>query len=524
MGYLIGTIKIKGSSLGVSAILFIGLLFGALDPRFQIPEIIFIVGLSIYIYSLGLRSGPAFFKSYQKNGLRDFTFIIGMLALSGLIAISMWYVLGFTPAIITGIYTGSTTNTAALAGIIESLTSAETDAAQVAMSELVVGYSFSYPMGVLGSMIAIVIMERLLRISYTDEAQKLKSEYPLDEGLTSLAIKITNNEVDGRSLRDLRKTVDINVRVGRVFQGKDIKLPNSDTQFTIGDIIMVVGSKENIDRAIEYFGERVEHSITTDRTDFDVKRIMVSNSKFAGRSIASLQLSERYHVIITRIKRGDVEMLADGNTIIELGDRIRVMGTRKDLQDLTKLFGDSYEATSRVNLFSFGLGIGLGLLLGSLEFSFGASFSFKLGYAGGPLIVGLVLGALRRTGPIVWTLPYSANITLQQLGLILLLATIGVRSGQGFIQSFSSDGIWIFVAASAISILTAMATLFIGFKWLKMPFSLLMGMVANQPAILDFATNRTKNVIPNFGYTMMLPIALITKILLAQIIFELLSS
>jgi len=354
-------------------------------------------------------------------------------------------------------------------------------------------------------------------------AFELKSEYPIDEGLTSIAIKISNPEVDGKTLRELRKTVDIDVRIGRVFQNSGINLSNNDTTFAIDDIIMVVGSRENLDKAISFFGAEVDHSLATDRRDFDVKRIMVSNPKFAGSSIASIGLSDNYNVLITRIKRGDIEMLADGNTIIELGDRIRILGPRKDLNELAKLFGDSYEATSRVNLFSFGLGIGMGLLLGSIEFNFGPSFSFKLGYAGGPLIVGLILGALRRTGPIVWTLPYSANITLQQLGLILLLATIGVQSGQGFIQSFSIDGIWIFVAASAISLLTALSILFVGYKLLKMPFSLLLGMVANQPAILDFATNRTKNVIPNFGYTMMLPIALISKILIAQIIFRILS-
>jgi len=185
VGYLIGTVKIKGSSLGVSAILFIGLLFGALDERFQIPEIIFVVGLSVYIYSLGLRSGPAFFKSYQKNGFRDFTFILGMLCLSGGIAIAMWYILGLSPAVITGVYTGSTTNTAALAGIIESLTSAGTDDSKKDVAGLVVGYSLSYPMGELGRMIGIVIMEKFLRVSYPDEAKNPKSEYTIDEGLTS---------------------------------------------------------------------------------------------------------------------------------------------------------------------------------------------------------------------------------------------------------------------------------------------------------------------------------------------------
>ncbi|MGB0840380.1 MAG: hypothetical protein ACPGXL_09580, partial [Chitinophagales bacterium] len=175
------------------------------------------------------------------------------------------------------------------------------------------------------------------------------------------------------------------------------------------------------------------------------------------------------------------------------------------------------------NLFSFGLGIGLGLLLGSFEITLGVGLSFKLGYAGGPLIVGLLLGALRRTGPIVWALPYSANVTLQQIGLILLLTAIGVRSGNAFVQSLSIEGLWIFLAGSAISLLTAVSILWVGYKLMKMPFSLLMGVVANQPAILDFATSRTKNSIPVFGYAMMFPIALITKIVIAQVLFLILT-
>ena len=216
-------------------------------------------------------------------------------------------------------------------------------------------------------------------------------------------------------------------------------------------------------------------------------------------------------------------MLAKGDTILELGDRVRFIARSKDLSALSEFFGDSYHESSKVNLFSFGLGIGLGLLLGSINISLGTDFNFKLGYAGGPLIVGLILGALRRTGPIVWTMPYSANVTLQQLGLILLLTVIGVRSGNAFIQSLSLEGLTIFIASALISLLTAFAILWIGYKIVKMPFSILMGMVANQPAILDFATSRSKNSIPIFGYAMMFPIALISKIVIAQVLFLLLN-
>lgn len=216
-------------------------------------------------------------------------------------------------------------------------------------------------------------------------------------------------------------------------------------------------------------------------------------------------------------------MLAKPETILDLGDRIRFVARRKDLDELSTFFGDSYRASSRVNLFSFGLGIGLGLILGSIEFAFVPGLQFKLGYAGGPLIMGLILGALRRTGPISWALPYSANVTLQQIGLILLLTAIGVRSGNAFVDSFSVDGVWIFLASAFLSLFAAFSILLIGYKLIKIPFSLLMGMVANQPAILDFATSRSKNRIPEYGFTMMFPIALIMKIVIAQILFWVLS-
>lgn len=216
-------------------------------------------------------------------------------------------------------------------------------------------------------------------------------------------------------------------------------------------------------------------------------------------------------------------MLARGDMILEMGDRIRFIARRKDLRDISTLFGDSYTQSSKLNLFSFGLGIGLGLILGTIKIPLSAEVSFSLGYAGGPLIVGLILGALRKTGPISWTLPYSANVTLQQFGLILLLSAIGVRSGNALVDNLSMEGLWMILASAIISLLTAISILFIGYKVMKKPFSFLIGMVANQPAILDFGLNRAHNNVPAFGYTMIFPIALILKIVIAQLMFILLS-
>lgn len=520
IGYLLGSIKIKGSSLGVAAILFTGLAIGAIDQRLQIPETILFLGLSIYVYSLGLSSGPAFFNSYRKNGVRDFLFVVSMLMLSGLTAALLWTLLDFSAAATVGIYAGSTTNTAALAGVIDLMNSRFSgEIASGLVEDTAVGYAFSYPMGVLGGMIAIVLLEKWLKINYSEERKKLRKVFPTDEELTTATIEVTNEEVNGRTIRDVMKDKDWNIIFCRNLKDGKFSLSNWDTVIQTGSIIMAVGNPEELETVTEYLGKKGDESFAYDRRLFDTRRIFVSNPELAGRTLAELNLNEKYDAIITRIRRGDIEMLAKSDTVLEIGDRIRFVARREDLKSLSEFFGDSYTAAGKINLFSFGLGIGLGLLLGSMNISLGGNINFTLGYAGGPLIVGLILGALRRTGPISWTLPYSANVTLQQIGLILLLAAIGVRSGNAFVESISMDGLWYFVGSVVISLVTAFSILFFGYKILKMPFTLLTGMVANQPAILDFAISRAKNNIPQFGYTLMFPIALILKIVIAQVLF-----
>ena len=523
VGYFLGSIKIKGSSLGVAAVLFTGLACGAIDPSLQIPEVIFVLGLVLFVYSIGLSSGPAFFKSYRKNGLRDFLFIMSMLILSGLTAVALFWLFDLSAATITGIYAGSTTNTPALAGVIDYITSKNGTGSQELVDLAVIGYSLSYPMGVLGGIFAILIMEKVLKIDYDKEKKQLRKEYPLDTHLSSATVKVTNTSISGQTLRDISKNYKWDVVIGRVIQDQGVSLATYDTVLSVGDLLMLVGNEDDLDQAINDIGERSTSNLEYDRTQYDTRRIFVSRPNVVGKSLASLNLHKDFQAVITRIRRGDIDMLATDDTILELGDRLRFVARREDLRALSKYFGDSYTKSSKVNLFSFGLGIGLGLLLGLIEIPLGA-FSFKLGYAGGPLIVGLILGAIRRTGPIVWTLPYSANVTLQQIGLILLLAGIGVSSGSSFVSSLSLDSIWIFIASVIISLLTGIATLLIGYKIVKLPFSLLMGMVSNQPAILDFAVSKSKNRIPEFGYTMMFPIASIMKIIIAQLMFIILYS
>jgi len=525
IGYLVGKVKVRGTGLGISAVLFVGLFFGALDPEFNVPEIIFQLGLVFFVYSVGLSSGPAFFQSFKKNGWRDISFVIIMLSLSALVAIALHYLMNFGAATTVGIYAGSSTNTPSLAAAIELINQSFKDTGTMT-HQLAVGYTFSYPMGVLGVMFAIKIMEKSLKIDYEKEKAILRKDYPIDEDLTSKTLIITNQEIDGLSLRDVIKNYQWNVVFGRI-ESKLLgytQLSHWDAILRMGDKITIVGTVEDLNNAQQVLGEEAEESLSFNRKEYDIVRIFVSNPELVGRELSSLNLNEKYSAVITRIRRGDMEMLAKADTILEIGDRIRFVAKREDIKAIQKLFGDSYYAASKIDIFSFGLGIALGLLLGMIEFSLPGGVVFKLGYAGGPLLIGLLLGTLRRTGPIIWTLPYGSNITLNQMGLILLLAVIGIRSGNTLLDSLN-DGAWvqIFLGGALLSILGALISLWVGYKLFKIPFSLLMGFIANQPAILEFATDITKNRVPTIGYSFMFPISLVLKILYAQILLLILS-
>lgn len=523
IGYLLGSFKLKGNSLGVAGVLFTGLAFGAISDEFKIPAIVFNLGLVLYVYSIGLSSGPAFFKSYKKNGLRDFGFIMVMLIFSGLVAVGIFLLFGMSAATITGIYSGSTTNTPALVGVIDYINNTYDDAGAVQVNEGVIGYSLSYPMGVLGGIIAIIAMERFLKVDYNEERRRLRKDYPSDKFLSSSIVEITNDKLDGLALRDIVKDRVWDVRFSRIIRNEEVTLANYDLVIRKGDLVMIIGPEEEVEKAVVDLGRVSKSHLEFDRSQFDVKRIFVSNPDVVGHKLSALNLNQKYHAVISRIRRGDLDLLARDDTILELGDRVRFIARREDLRALSEYFGDSYFDSSKVNIFSFGLGIGLGLLLGMIEIPLG-DLSFKLGYAGGPLIVGLILGAIRRTGKLVWTLPYSSTITLQQIGLIMLLAGIGINSGSSFVNSLNQDAILIILASVIISLFTAIGTLWIGYKIVKLPFSILMGMVSNQPAILDFAMNRSENSIPQYGYTMIFPIAAVMKIIIAQLMFILLSS
>lgn len=525
IGYWVGSIRIKGTSLGVAAVLFVGLGFGAIDKDLMVPEIVIFLGLSIFVYTIGLSSGPGFFATFKRRGFRDILFVIAMLTLSAAITVGLFFLFDLDAATAAGLFAGSTTNTPALAGLLDLIqrTAPSQDLSNIAQ-HAVVGYSLSYPMGVLGVMLMIALMQKVFRINYRTEEKELQQEYPISEVITSRTILVTEEEAIGMEVRKLFHRFHGRIVFGRLKRDEEVTLASWDTRLQLNDEIVIVGGASVMDKITNFLGQSSADPLDYDRRMYDIRGLFVSNPKIAGEKIASLNLQEKYPAVITRIQRGDVAILANGETILELGDRIQIVARRQDMPAINSFFGNSYEALSHINLFSFGVGMALGLLLGMVDFNLPGGITFNLGSAGGPLIVALFLGYLRRTGSIVWTLPYSANLSLRQFSLILLLAGIGIRSGHTFLTTLlEGGGLLIFLCGAIISLVSAFATLLIGFKLLRIPFSFLTGMVANQPAILDYALQECGNKLPTIGYTLMLPISVITKILVVQILYAILN-
>jgi putative transport protein len=508
-------------------VLFVGLAFGALDPALRLPEIVYLLGLVLFVYTIGLSSGPSFFASLQRKGLRDNLLVLAVILLATALTVAAYFMIGLSAPLTAGMFAGSLTNTPALAGVLEQLQRGGADVNDALLAEPVVGYSVTYPMGVLGMILTIYILQRVWKVDYTAEVQGLPELNAGTENLVTRTVRVTRPEIDGRNLGELVHTFGWDVVFGRIQHNGHVGLATSDSYLRLNDLLSVVGHVDEVDNAVTQLGELAPEPLELDRHTLDFRRIFVSSPRVAGKRLRELDLPRTQGAIITRLRRGDAEILPHGDTVLELGDRVRVVTRRENLDAVSKYFGDSYRRLSEIDVVSLGLGLALGLLLGMVPIPLPGGLSFTLGFAGGPLLVALVLGWLERSGPIVWSLPYSANLTLRQLGLTLFLAGVGTRSGYSFVSTFAQGGgLAIFIAGALITCISALTLLTVGHKLLKIPMGLCVGMLAGmqtQPALLAFASEQTRNDLPNIGYATVYPLATIGKIVCAQMLLLLLS-
>lgn len=520
IGFLLGRIEIAGIGLGVSAVLFVGLGAGSLDPALRLPDVILQFGLVTFVYVVGLSTAPGFFAAARRRGVQTAALGLGAVAL-GAAMIALGARAGLAGPTAAGLFAGALTNTPALAAVIDALagTALEGDAGPA------LGYALAYPGGVLGVLAVIALAPKLLRFDPAHDPVTADDAPGAAGGKLETATVLISGDVPEMSSRFLRERLVHGVVFGRMRRGDRISVVTDDVVLHRGDIVTVIGESLAVEAAVAALGERSALHLDLDRAVVDFRRITVSNPRIAQRPLEELGLDLRFGAQVTRVRRGDIELVPTPTTHLELGDAVRVVAPREQMAAVTAYLGDSHRALAEIDLISFSMGIGLGLLLGLVPIPLPDGGSFTLGLAGGPLVVGLVLGRLGRTGPLVWTLPHAASMTLRQVGLVLFLAGVGTSSGWAFAQALAGGGIGPIVGLGALVTCTVgMVTMVVCMRVLHLPGSVAMGVVAGiqtQPAALAFAIERTKNEVPSAGYAAVYPVATVAKIVIAQLLLRL---
>lgn len=501
LGTLLGIVPFGPVRVGPAGALFVGLAFGAIDPRLgEGLDLVRTLGLALFVYTVGLASGSAFFHSVRRQ-LPMMLSALGVLAISTVLVIEIGGALGLTSAVQGGAFAGSLTSTPALASAT----------ARAASNEPAVGYALTYPFGVVLTIVAIsVILNRNWACP--------KDQPPLAAAaLVDFTIEVQRSarlsEVPGFG-HDL-------VRFSYLRRGEVTRVVRDDESLTPGDRVVIIGPAGPAAAACDFLGHRAERHLAHDRSEVDYRRILISSPMIAGRTVGSLDIPHRFDGIITRVRRGDTELLAHDDLVVELGDRLRVVVPRRWMSDVGHYLGDSERKISEVDALSLSIGLAAGLLVGLVTVPVPGGISLSLGAAAGPLVVGMVLGRLERTGRIVWGLPNSANLTIRQLGLLLFLAATGLASGQAFAsQAFTGAGLRIVITGVIVVVITDIVLAVVARMFGTSPVraaGLLAGLIS-QPAILAYGNSKVDDERLGAGFTALFALGMIAKVILVQVI------
>ncbi|MEW6510295.1 MAG: TrkA C-terminal domain-containing protein [Bacteroidota bacterium] len=524
VGSLLGNIRILGFSLGPAGVLFAGILFGSFDGRLRLPDFVYILGLVLFVYTVGLQSGPTFFSSFGRRAFRANVLAFGTIAAAAVIALLGSRLFGLDGASVVGVFCGAMTNTPALAASVEALRQAAGDMAdlQTRASAPVVGYSVAYPFGVIGMLLGFHLFRKLRPGGLKKDVSAAEGGSDRPGPITAKTFRVVNPGVVGKSVGSLMKDAPGQGLVfSRMRRGNDSSLVYAETVLDSGDLVVAVGDPSALERAKMLFGEESSEELQTENREFDFRRIEVSDRKVVGKTIAELNLQRLLDATITRIRRGDTDFVPTGSTVLERGDRVRVVTWAGNLDRVAKYLGDSVRFSSEADLFSLSAGMVLGVLLGIAPLPLPGGGTFTLGFAGGPLVAGLVLGRIQHSGPVRWGMPYGVNLTLRQLGIVLFLAGIGTKAGDQFVDTLLHGGASLMAVGAAITVSVAVVGLFASVSFLRLSVPGVLGLVSGiqtQPACLAYANEHAGSDEPNVWYASVYPVSMIAKIILAQLL------
>ena len=525
-GIILAKIKIAGISLGVTWILFVGIVFGHFNLCLDEHLLHFLkeFGLILFVYSIGLQVGPGFFSAFKKGG-----FTLNMLAmttifLSVVITIILHFATGVPITTMVGILSGAVTNTPGLGAAQQ----ANSDLNGIDAPEIAMGYAVAYPLGVVGAILSLLALKYILNINTTkEEADAEKGLGHLQElTVRPVTLVIKNEAINGKAIKDIRPLVNRNFVISRIryHEGnKETELVNSGTILHLDDEILIISNPIDIEAITVFFGKQVGVEWEQVSKNLISRRILITKPELNGKTLSQLKIRNNFGANITRINRSGVDLVAAPSLQLQMGDRVTVVGSELAVGHAEKVLGNSMKRLNHPNLIPIFIGIALGCILGSIPFMFpGIPQPVKLGLAGGPLIVSILIS---RFGPQYKMITYttmSANLMVREIGISLFLACVGLGAGKGFIETVVNEGGYVWIGYGAIiTVIPLLITGLIGRYGCKLNYYTLIGVLSGantNPPALAYSNDLTSCDAPAVGYATVYPLAMFLRVLTAQLL------
>ena len=524
LGIMLGKVKVAGVSLGVTGILFVGIAFSYFGMNIDEHLMHFLkeFGLILFVYSIGLQVGPGFFSSFRKGGVTLNKLAVLVVALGVVTTVALYYVTGLPMTTMVGVMSGAVTNTPGLGAAQQAFSDlhAGADAPDIAT-----GYALAYPLGVIGAILTLLALRYLLRIDVRqeEEAAGLGTDVLKDLTTRRISVEICNPAVEGKSISGIRRLALRDFVVSRICRpGEAPELADAATTLRCGDRILLVAAPKDAEALVALLGREVDAGPMMQDRKMISRRILITKPELNGKTLAELRIRSTSGVTITRINRSGIDLVAAGNLQLQLGDRVTVVGPELSVAYAERLFGNSLKRLNHPNLIPIFIGIALGVVLGSISFWIpGVPQPVKLGLAGGPLIVAILIG---RYGPYYRLITYttmSANLMLREVGISLFLAGVGLGAGEDFVPTLVAGGyVWIAYGAVITVVPLLLAGIF-GRFYYKLNYYTLIGVLSGastNPPALAYSAEQTSSDAPSVGYATVYPLSMFLRVLAAQLL------
>jgi putative transport protein len=527
-GIGLGNLRVVGVRLGVAGVLFTGLAaahFG-LRPAAEVTHFLKDFGLVLFVFALGMQMGPGFFASLRQQGRVLNGYAFALVAGGALVAVFGGWMLGMSPPAISGLFAGATTNTPALGAAQQALLSAHADPAHVTLPAL--SYAATYPLAIVGIILSLIILRVFFKVDVTAEAELFRQEQGAGiQALQRMNVCVGNTNLDGIAIADVPGVHEAGVVISRyrAASGGEVKAATPETKLHLGDVILAVGTQAHLEQFRLVIGNVSEENLMKAPGSVTYRRVVLTNKRMLGKTVRELGLEHLHGVTVTRVSRGDLIFTALPDLRLQFGDMLQLVGDEESLNTATNALGNAVHMLQETKFAAIFAGILLGVLLGLYPFRIeGLPAPVRLGLAGGPLVMAILLSHLGRLGPLVMHMPINANRALRELGIILFLANVGLLSGEKFMTTvFSMQGLQWVLLGLVVTMLPLLAVGFVARKWHRMNFMSLCGLLSGgmtDPPALAFATSMARCDSPAIAYAAVYPLTMLLRIVAAQIIAQ----